>query len=227
MNGSHSAITAEGDNKVLMQKVVKDILSDVRKKRHDNVKFSQKDFKAMKELTSLSGNLEALRDLIYMREGVEIKSMIDTLKKQVIEKEKKFFNVWMSDVNDEIQSLAESFGERYFLQNAWKAYEYLGSSHNTGTRTLLAQILRMHMVDYLRDNISFYIVNDLISKEAAKELVDSFDQVVKDFAPYMNDCLHALNLPLVPQMHAEMSKDKYWQWAGGVGKDQPKLFEFT
>lgn len=153
--------------------------------------------------------------------------MIDTLKKQVIEKEKKFFNVWMSDVNDEIQSLAESFGERYFLQNAWKAYEYLGSSHNTGTRTLLAQILRMHMVDYLRDNISFYIVNDLISKEAAKELVDSFDQVVKDFAPYMNDCLHALNLPLVPQMHAEMSKDKYWQWAGGVGKDQPKLFEFT
>lgn len=73
MNGSHSAITAEGDNKVLMQKVVKDILSDVRKKRHDNVKFSQKDFKVMKELTSLSGNLEALRDLIYMREGVEIK----------------------------------------------------------------------------------------------------------------------------------------------------------
>jgi acyl-CoA oxidase len=225
--GSHSAITAEGDNKVLMQKVVKDILTDVRKKRHDSIKFTQKDFKAMRELTSISNNLEALRDLIYMRENVEIKNILETLKKQVLEKEKKFFNVWMSDINDEIQDVAESFGERYFLQNAWKAYDYLGSSHNAGTKTILFHVLRMHMVDYLRDNISFFLINDLISKEAAKELVDSFDQVVKDFVPYMNDCLHAFNLPNVPQMHAEMSRDKYWQWAGGVAKDSPKLFKFT
>ena len=32
--GAHSGMTAEGDNRVLMQKVVKDILSDLQKKQH-------------------------------------------------------------------------------------------------------------------------------------------------------------------------------------------------
>lgn len=40
ISASHSAVTAEGDNKVLMQKVVKDILTDFRKKRHDHFRFS-------------------------------------------------------------------------------------------------------------------------------------------------------------------------------------------
>ena len=32
--GGHSGMTAEGDNRVLMQKIVKDILSDTQKERH-------------------------------------------------------------------------------------------------------------------------------------------------------------------------------------------------
>ena len=32
---SHSGMTAEGDNRVLMQKIVKDILTDMQKKTHD------------------------------------------------------------------------------------------------------------------------------------------------------------------------------------------------
>ena len=38
---SHSGMTAEGDNRVLMQKVVKDILSDMQKERHDLPKLTQ------------------------------------------------------------------------------------------------------------------------------------------------------------------------------------------
>lgn len=38
--GSHSAMTAEGDNRVLMQKVVKDIISDVQKKIHRTPKLT-------------------------------------------------------------------------------------------------------------------------------------------------------------------------------------------
>lgn len=34
IEGSHSGMTAEGDNRVLMQKVVKDILTDKQKKLH-------------------------------------------------------------------------------------------------------------------------------------------------------------------------------------------------
>ena len=37
---SHSGMTAEGDNRVLMQKVVKDILSDMQKEKHDLPKLT-------------------------------------------------------------------------------------------------------------------------------------------------------------------------------------------
>lgn len=40
--GSHSGMTAEGDNKVLMQKVVKDIFSHTQKNRHDAPVFDRK-----------------------------------------------------------------------------------------------------------------------------------------------------------------------------------------
>lgn len=33
--GAHSGMTAEGDNRVLMQKVVKDILADLQQKKHN------------------------------------------------------------------------------------------------------------------------------------------------------------------------------------------------
>jgi hypothetical protein len=37
------------------------------------------------------------------------------LEDLIMVKEKKFFDVWMAEVNDEIQSLALAFGERFFL----------------------------------------------------------------------------------------------------------------
>lgn len=39
-----------------------------------------------------------------------------------MEEKKQFFDVWMSESNDDIQSLAHAFGERFFLESAWKAF---------------------------------------------------------------------------------------------------------
>jgi len=37
------------------------------------------------------------------------------MKKKVMDEKKKFFDVWMYEVNEDIQSLAEAFGERFIL----------------------------------------------------------------------------------------------------------------
>jgi hypothetical protein len=63
-------------------------------------------------------NLETLTTLIYYREVVEIKAMGKILQKKIMEEGKPFFDVWMYEVSDDIQSLAESFGERFVLENA-------------------------------------------------------------------------------------------------------------
>lgn len=87
-----------------------------------------------------------MRDLILMREAFEIKSFGKALKDKVIIKEKGFFDVWMYDSNENIQSLAKAFGERYFLQSAFKAYEECSHS---GAKQILMKVLKLHMIDYL------------------------------------------------------------------------------
>lgn len=68
---SHSGMTAEGDNSVLMQKVVKDILEHVQKKKHDLPPISKETKRDLASLDDVSG-FAALQNLIYLRERVEI-----------------------------------------------------------------------------------------------------------------------------------------------------------
>ena len=99
--GAHSGMTAEGDNKVLMQKVVKDILSDLQKKQHRMPKMTKCPKRGIPAQDSIT-DLETLVNLIYFREVAEIKNMTDLLKKKIMEEGKNFFNVWMYEVSDEI-----------------------------------------------------------------------------------------------------------------------------
>ena len=61
--------------------------------------------------------------LIFYREQKELKDLTKKLGHLVVEQQEKFFDVWMYQVNDDIQSLAMAFGERFFLEHAYKAYE--------------------------------------------------------------------------------------------------------
>jgi acyl-CoA oxidase len=223
---AHSASTAEGDNKVLMQKVVKDILADTRQKRHDNVKYSKERVMTFKNQQALATDFEILRDLIYYRESFEIKSISKILQKKVFEEEQKFFDVWMSSVNDDIQNLAEAFGERYFLQAAWAKYEQaaIGSS----VKNLLRQILKMHMIFYLQTNLGWYLTNDIISIDGAKNINDAFPKTVKEFVPHVNSCLEAFNFIAPDANLPQMARDEYWKYAGRVAPDSDsKPFDFT
>jgi acyl-CoA oxidase len=75
---SHSGMTAEGDNRVLMQKVVKDILSDTQKERHDLPKLTQCPIRQIPKFDSVA-TFETLRNLIFFREHAEIKLMSEAL----------------------------------------------------------------------------------------------------------------------------------------------------
>ncbi len=112
--GSHSGMTAEGDNKVLMQKVVKDILTHQRKGKHEMPYVKKSVLKTIQNLDDIT-SFNSLKTLIYAREAFEIKNITNRLKNLIFEEQKKFYDVWMFELNEEIQSLAESFGERYFL----------------------------------------------------------------------------------------------------------------
>ena len=66
----------------------------------------------------------------------------------------------MYQLNDDIQNLAEAFGERFFLQNAWIGY--MNCAH-TGAKNVLLKVLKLHMVSLLKENLQFYLLNGVLS----------------------------------------------------------------
>jgi hypothetical protein len=142
----------------------------------------------------------------------------------MFEKERDFFTVWMSHVNEYIQDTAESFGERFFLQNAWEAYE---KAPRQNVKNCLYQVLRLHMISYLKDNLGFFITNEIISLDGARSIEAIFPQAVKDFVPHMNDCVEGINMLSPVGTLPQIVKDEYWKHAGLVAKDAGKPFDFT
>ena len=131
--GAHSGMTAEGDNRVLMQKIVKDILADDQQETHDTPKLTMCPVRQIPALDSVA-DFETLKNMIFYRESEEINHMKKLLQHKIMEEGKPFFDVWMYEVSDEIQTFAQAFGERYMLQGAIKAIE---ENTHAGVKNLL------------------------------------------------------------------------------------------
>lgn len=79
---THSGMTAEGDNKVLMQKVVKDILSHTRKGKHSSPAIEREELKNISTMQDIS-EFETLAKLILHREAEEVKIISKFLEKSI------------------------------------------------------------------------------------------------------------------------------------------------
>jgi hypothetical protein len=112
-------------------------------------------------------SLETLTNLIYFREAAEIKQMGGILKKKIMEEEKQFFDVWMFEVSDEIQSCASAYGERFILEHALAA---LAKASSAGLKTVLERCIYLHCVTLVNKNIDWYLRNECVSVEAAADL---------------------------------------------------------
>lgn len=60
--------------------------------------------------------------------------------------------------------MAWAYGERYMLQSA---FQLLDSMTHQGAKAIFEKVLRLHMIDLLNKDLSFYLVNDLISTKLA------------------------------------------------------------
>lgn len=168
---SHSGMTAEGDNRVLMQKVVKDILSDMQKGQHDLPEMTMCPKREIPAKQSIA-DFETLKNLIFWKEVAEIKSFGKLMQKKIMEEGRPFFDVWMYEVSDEIQSLATAFGNRYMLQGA---LQYLADCSDARTKEVLQATIRLHMLFLVKQNLAWYIINGSISNDAAINIDNEFD----------------------------------------------------
>ena len=102
---AHAAMTAEGDNSVLMQKVAKEHLAVLAKKGFKN----PINVPANKEFT----NQDYLLHIINEREMILFQ---DLGAKMASAGKAGMFNTWMMEESDVIQAAARAFGDRLIAE---------------------------------------------------------------------------------------------------------------
>jgi len=111
---AHASITAEGDNAVLMVKIVKDMITNVTKNGH---KLPEPSLNVVSQIGSFMDvtQLDTLLDLLKFREATLFKRLMartEALKKSGV----SGYNVLMRETSDNMQALALAYGERNTME---------------------------------------------------------------------------------------------------------------
>jgi len=143
---AHAAMTAEGDNSVLMQKVCKERMELLGSelKTHATTAYSD----------------ELHYKVIRARELLGFKNLATELKKCGSRAE--FFESWMNQNSDYVQDCAKAFAERLVLDAMIKVMD---APENAALKPVLTQIYKLYAADAILQNIPIYLEFGLLSKD--------------------------------------------------------------
>jgi len=216
----HSGITAEGDNSVLMQKVTKELLTDIQMQKVSLPELTQcpkREIPALEDVTKF----ETVLNLLKWREINRIKDLTDKTT-QGIQDGKSIYDIWTRENNDVVQDLAIAYAER-------KVFEFCLHDIQTNADSSIQKPLMIALALYgtylLNKDIGWFLISGSISVKAAQHLNIRHKALVKEFHAYALDIVNSFGIPEhllsapVAQDYIEFNK---LPWTEG-GKPKPKL----
>ena len=166
---AHAAMTAEGDNSVLMQKVAKERMTV---------------FKPSAPKDSPSTDLLSLDYLHYLLQKREDGLFMELGLKMKKAGKEGMFDAWMYDCSDLVQASARSFGERLISEQFTAAL----AKADPSLQDVLQQLHQLYMISIVERDLAWYLLNGVIPADVAMQVESTAAQLCKDVAP------HALSL---------------------------------
>ena len=188
--GAHTSLTAEGDNRVLMIKIVKDMITGLAKKTWKlpvptlNVK---KQVATFNEITELS----TILDLMKYRE-VDLFKKLAKKTMQLKKEGKSDFEALMHHTSNLVQDLAMAYGERQTLE---ACTNFLLTIQHGESRKVMEVVFRVFGADSLKKNLGYYISEGTVSATGAANLITAQNQLIKKVAANVEDLLIVLDVP--------------------------------
>ena len=75
------------------------------------------------------------------------------------------------------------------------AFSYAQKAQDPKAKAVLDKAMRLHCLLYLKDNMGWYLMKELIDLKWADEIEENYQQAVKDLYPDVNTILDAFNPP--------------------------------
>ena len=164
INLSHACITAEGDNSVLMQKVAKERLAV---------------FKPSNLSAPVQQNFDSMDFLKYLLTKREDSLFTSLGKRMMAAGKEKIFDTWMLQSSDLVQDAARAYGERLVSERV----EAVIDTADASLKEILGKLHHLYAITVVNRNLAWYLTNELITNENAKQIFDVSARLCKEISP--------------------------------------------
>lgn len=166
--GMHAGITAEGDNRVIQQKVSKELLEEVDyEKVFAHVQLKQESLAAQQAANHISCDDVTSKDWLMKLFKTRQEYLTNDLAGDMFmakQEGQPLFDTWMLGKSDNIQSLATAYGENMALEQFAKSIE----TCNPTLKPKLNQLFTLYALDRVITDGVFFLQNGIISAEQSQ-----------------------------------------------------------
>mmetsp|Transcript_3167 Transcript_3167/g.6936 ORF Transcript_3167/g.6936 Transcript_3167/m.6936 type:complete len:665 (+) Transcript_3167:191-2185(+) len=197
---AHAGMTAEGDNRVLMQKVAKELLGMMswpavagRLAQADSAALppapssSSSDVEALQQALS---TLPVLHKLLLVREARQLRALAGVMKGVAQE---GFFDEWMKAQSDLVQGTAQAFAEREVLEACMRAAAAPGVSADL--REVLQQITLLYALRVVEADLPWFIGEEVLPPRAGKAVPAAVRAAVGVLGPSAQAVVESFGIP--------------------------------
>ena len=161
----HAAVTAEGDNCVLMQKVTKELLASMSEMPDLNCSFKNTNVLDLDFIKLFKFRL----DMQLVSVGMAVNDMASSGI--------SYFDAWAKYQSDGIQDAAKSYGELVALEQFYRKRKNL-------VLELLYQLYAVHTIE---TNLAWFLREEILSAEQGKQVIQARSELVKKVAEHVDD----------------------------------------
>lgn len=129
-------------------------------------------------------------DLLRARETL----MIQELGKVTMEKikaGKDFYQIWMKEDNDIVQEVAQCYGDRRTVEFCHDDIQRAPA----GAKTALTQLLNLYSLSVIRENLSWFMIKQLVNVKAAESVEINYKRAIQDLQPLAFKAANGFGIP--------------------------------
>ncbi|RHY72852.1 hypothetical protein DYB34_009455 [Aphanomyces astaci] len=206
---SHAAVTAEGDNRVLMTKVTKELGELVKLGRY---KLSPSTFFRVR-IGALSllgfvaagkpfggtpswGNVEYVKYLLGVREAA-LFAKLGKIMKTDLEQGKTVFDIWMVEQSALVQDIALSYVERMSFEATVASMN--DDPANADLRPVLTKLALLYGVSCVQRDLGWYVCNNIVAPDLGNQVDETVKALCSSSESGLGDdplhLIHAFDIP--------------------------------
>lgn len=215
---AHAGMTAEGDNRVLMQKVAKELLGMLswpgiaarlaaaevalgalasgNLAAVHNLGAAAGGGSGAGDATAAAGgsgqlDREVLRKMMQVREMLLLRQLNQTMRQASAAG--GFFDAWMKQNSDLVQGAANAFAEREVMEACVRQLD--SPSLSAGVRDLLGPLVTLFAAASVERELSWYMAQEVVPPKVARMVPDHVRSIVASVAPHTQQLVRAMGIP--------------------------------